>query len=119
MERIPPSQKIRQDISQLLSQGLEGQEDVLTSIVRLGTQCLVQEMLEQEVADHLGREHYERRRPEEEHQGYRNGYEIGRMHTTEGEIMVRVPQVRDAPEAYRSGLMTLFVGTAMSWNDWR
>jgi transposase-like protein len=89
MERIPPSQKIRQDISQLLSQGLEGQEDVLTTIVRLGTQCLVQEMLEQEVTDYLGREHYERRRPDEDHHGYRNGYEPGRMHTTEGEIMER------------------------------
>jgi RHS repeat-associated protein len=62
-------------------------------------------MVEQEVTDYLERGHYQRRRPEQEHRGHRNGYEPGRIRTAEGEIVVQVPQVRDAPETYRSRLM--------------
>jgi len=69
-------------------------------------------MVEQEVADYLERDHYQRRRPEQEHRGYRNGYEPGRIRTAEGEIVVQVPQVRDAPETYRSRLMTFLRGNS-------
>jgi len=64
------------------------------------------------VTDYLEREHYQRRRPEQEHRGYRNGYEPGRMRTAEGEIVVQVPQVRDAPQTYRSELMTFLRGNS-------
>jgi putative transposase len=79
IKRIPPSQKIRYHIDELLNQGLEGEEDVTTVISRLGVERLLQEMLEQEVTDYLGREHYQRQQVEQEHRGYRNGYEPGRM----------------------------------------
>jgi transposase-like protein len=69
-------------------------------------------MVEQEVADYLERDHYQRRRPEQEHLGYRNGYEPGRIRTAEGEIVVQVPQVRDAPETYRSRLMPFLRGNS-------
>ena len=49
MKRIPPSEKIRYQINELLTQGLDGEEDVTTVIFRLGVERLVQEMLEQEV----------------------------------------------------------------------
>jgi hypothetical protein len=52
----------------------------------------LQEILEQEVTDVLGRERYERRAADE--RGYRNGYELGHIRIAEGEIEVRVPQVR-------------------------
>ena len=48
-------------------------------------------MLEQEVTDYLGREHYQRRKLGQEHRGYRNGYEPGRVDTAEGVIQVQVP----------------------------
>ncbi len=83
MERIPPSQKIGKKLNELLSHGLS--EDVMTAIIRLGIERLVQEMLEQEVTDYLGREHYQRRQAEQAHRGYRNGYEAGRIRTAEGE----------------------------------
>jgi transposase-like protein len=79
---------------------------VTSLIVRLGIERVVQEMVEQEVTDYLERDHYQRRRPDQEHRGYRNGYEPGRLRTAEGEVLVQVPQVRDAPETYRSRLMT-------------
>ncbi len=112
MNRIPPSQKIRKKTEELLNQGLDGDADITSFIVRLGVERLVQELLEQEVTDYLEREHYQRRRPEQEHRGYRNGYEPGRMRTAEGEIVVQVPQVRDAPETYRSELMTFLRGNS-------
>jgi transposase-like protein len=69
-------------------------------------------MLEQEVTDYLEREHYEHRRPEQEHRGYRNGYERGRIRTAEGEVVVQVPQVRDAPKTYHSRLMGFLRGNS-------
>jgi len=112
VDRIPPSQKIGKKLDELLSQGLKREGDVTSSIVRLGIERLVQELLEQEVTDYLEREHYQRRRPEQEHRGYRNGYEPGRIRTAEGEVVVQVPQVRDTPETYRSELMTFLRGNS-------
>ena len=112
MNRIPPSQKIGKKFEQLMNQGLDGEEDITSVVVRLGIERVVQEMVEQEVADYLERDHYQRRRPEQEHRGYRNGYEPGRIRTAEGEIVVQVPQVRDAPETYRSRLMSFLRGNS-------
>ena len=112
MERIPPSQKIGKKVDELLRHGLNGEGDVTTAIIRLGVERLVQEMLEEEVTDYLEREHYQRRRPEQEHRGYRNGYEPGRIRTAEGEVVVQVPQVRDGPETYRSELMAFLRGNS-------
>jgi hypothetical protein len=107
MHRIPPSQKIGNKFERLMNEGLD-------------IERLVQEMVEQEATDYLERGHYARRRPEQEHRGYRNGYEPGRVRTAEGEIVVQVPQVRDAPETYtcpaastgRSQLMTFLRGNS-------
>jgi putative transposase len=112
MKRIPPSQRIRKRTEELLNQGLEGEGDVTSLIFRLGVERLAQELLEQEATDYLEREHYQRRRPEQEHRGYRNGYEPRRIRTAEGEIVVQVPQVRDAPQTYRSELMTFLRGNS-------
>jgi putative transposase len=112
MHRIPPSQKIGKKAEELLKQGLDGEADVTSLVVRLGIERVVQEMVEQEVTDYLERGHYQRRRPEQEHRGYRNGYEPGRIRTAEGEIVVQVPQVRDAPETYRSRLMVFLRGNS-------
>jgi putative transposase len=112
MNRIPPSQKIGKKLKSLLTQGLDGEGNVTSALIRLGVERLVQELLEQEVTDYLEREHYQRRRPEQEHRGYRNGYERGRIRTAEGEIVVQVPQVREAPETYRSELMVFLRGNS-------
>lgn len=106
MNRIPPSERIRKEIEELLSKGLSEHEGNLTSeLVRLGAQRLLQELLEQELTDFLGRGHYERREREEDFRGYRNGYEPGRVRTAEGEIPVFVPQARDTKERYHSVLL--------------
>lgn len=106
MQRIPPSRKISHQITEMLNRGLEGEPDITSTILQVGMARLVQELVEQEVSDYLGREHYQRRQPGQEHRGYRNGYEPGRVRSAEGEVRVQVPQVRDSPVPYRSKLMS-------------
>ena len=55
MKKIPPSEQIRQEISSLLSQGVLEEVIILTELMKKAVQCLLEEALEQEVTDHLGR----------------------------------------------------------------
>jgi putative transposase len=106
MKRIPPSEQISQEISCLLSEGIGGDANILKELVTKAVQRVLQEAVEQEVTDHLGRERYERRRKDEPDQGYRNGYEPTRVKTAEGVVGVKVPQVREAPQPYRSKIVS-------------
>lgn len=112
MDRVPPSRKIRQRITALLSHGLGGDEDVTSLLFRLGAERLVQEMLEQEVTDYLCREHYQRHKPDQAYRGYRNGYAPAGIDTAEGQVVVQVPQVRDTPEPYHSRLIGFLRGNS-------
>jgi len=95
-----------------VNKGTEGEEGVLGALVQLGAQLVVQEALERETTERLGRAHYQRRKEGEALLGYRNGYEPGRMRTAEGEIVLQMPQVREWAEGgpYRSRLMTFLRG---------
>ena len=106
MKRIPPSKQIKQEISSLLSQGVKEEINLLNELVKKGVQHLLQEALEQEVTDHLGRGHYERRKEEEPHRGYRSGYEPKRVKTAEGPVEVKVPQLREVVDPYGSRLLS-------------
>ena len=108
MPKIAPSEQVRQQLQAMLDDGTA--EPPVSQFLRLAVQRVVQEMLEQEVADYLGRERYERR--EDAQEGYRNGYEPGRIRSAEGEVSVQVPQVRDSPAPYRSTLMDFLRGNS-------
>jgi putative transposase len=116
MRKVPPSAVLREEIEHLLSGGVDPEKtDLLSRLAHLGLGYLVQQALEQEQEDFLGRGRYERRRGEEQAEDrrrlYRNGYEEGRLRTAEGEVGVRMPQVRgSASGPYRSRLME-FLGT--------
>ncbi len=114
MQRIPPSEQIRKRLDDLLNNGLAGEEDPIGTLVQLGAQLVVQELLERETTEQLGRAHYQHRKPGEPLRGHRNGYEAGRLRTAEGEVTVRVPQVRDwsGDGPYRSHLMTFLRGNS-------
>jgi putative transposase len=102
-KKIAPSARKAQEI-QALGQGqLDAQsgEEVVSTLVRLSTERVLQEALEEEQAVALGRGRYERR---EEERGYRNGYEQGTLKTAEGVLRVEVPQIRGREEPYRSPL---------------
>jgi putative transposase len=106
MKRIAPSEQISQEISCLLSEGIRDDANILKELVSKALQRVLQEAVEQEVTDHLGRERYERRREDEPHRGYRNGYEPNRVKTAEGVVGVKVPQVREGSEPYRSKILS-------------
>jgi putative transposase len=110
MKRIAPSERIEQDLQKLLREGLDTSERPVSELIKLAAQKIVQEALEQEVAEFLGRERYARR--EEHQQGLRNGYEPGRIRSAEGEIRVQVPQVRELDRPYRSKLMEFLGGNS-------
>lgn len=61
-------------------------------MVRLGARRLIQELLEQEVGEVLGRARYERRG--DHGSGYRNGYKQRRLDCAEGRLDIELPQVR-------------------------
>jgi transposase-like protein len=111
MKKIPPSVKIRkrlEEIRQKLKRGLvemeEGQE-LIGELFREGIKLIIQEMLEGEVKEFLGREYYER---SDECRGYRNGYESLRVKTPLGKIAVETPQVRDTEERFSSKVKEFF-----------
>ncbi len=73
-------------------------------------QGLIQELLEQEVAEFLGRARSVRRSESDNDGGYRNGYAPPRRLTmSSGTIRVRRPRVRDTEERFESRLLPLFV----------
>ena len=73
-----------------------------------GAALIVEEALEGEVSDVLGRERYER--GEGEKAGYRNGYRPGKMKTAEGAVDYSAPQVRDTPEPFVSSVRAALSG---------
>ena len=84
----------------MLQGQLEAQrgEELLSTLIRLSTERVLQEALEEEQAQALGRERYERR---EGQLGSRNGYERGTLKTAEGVLRVQVPQIRGRAELGR------------------
>jgi len=106
MKKLPPSKRMSKAMRELLEQGTEGY--VLREFLRLGKQLLIQELLEEEVKDFLGRDHYERTKGD--FKGYRNGYEPRRLKDIEGELELMVPQVRQAPEPFIPKVAQFFKG---------
>lgn len=75
----------------------------LESFARGRIQSWLQMMLEEEVTELLGREHYARRDEVDASSGYRNGYgKPRRLSMTCGTITVQRPRVRDLEERFES-----------------
>jgi putative transposase len=100
MEKVPPSEKLRKEIDEILSGKGSKEEDVLGALIERSLKMVFQRILEQEVRDYLGREYYERGTGVRK--GHRNGYEPKRLKTAEGEVVLDAPQLRGTEESYRS-----------------
>jgi putative transposase len=102
-KKIAPSEVKAQALRALLQGQTDAQsgEELLSTVVRLSTERILQEALEQEQAEALGRGRYAARG---EQLGYRNGYENGTLKTAEGVLRVKLPQIRGREEPYRSPL---------------
>ncbi len=102
-QRIAPSERKAQELRAMVEGQNEAQSggELLSALVRLSTERVLQEALEQEQAEALGRARYERRAGS---QGYRNGYENGTLKTAEGVLRLQVPQISGRTEPGRSQL---------------
>lgn len=82
----------------------------LESFIREHVRGTVQQLLEEEVTDRLGREKSVRRGPVDSHVGFRNGYGRPRLLATMGgTIQLRRPRVRGLEERFESRVLPLFV----------
>lgn len=114
MEKVPPSERIRQELEELVngtSIECEG-ASLLSRLLKLGMERVIQEALEREQEERLGRTRYGREKGSEEGQrrAYRNGYERGRLKTAEGVLEVWKPQIRGLDQPYRSDFWNRFGG---------
>jgi putative transposase len=104
-KRIAPSAHLRQALHEFLEHGIEQEQAPTSALLGLAARVVLQEALESEQRDALGRERYERGSGGR----YRNGYRPGQVEGAEGRIKVEVPQVRGVA-GYRSALMDLLCG---------
>jgi len=98
-KRVPPSMRTRETLSSLI-EGRLSSPDGRSELVKLATRLILEEALEAETRDALGRDCYER--GGEEGRGYRNGCRTGRLKTAEGAIEFSAPQVAGRDEPFRS-----------------
>jgi putative transposase len=83
--------------------------ETLESFARHGVQQLLQQVLEAEVAQLLGRQRSERRAAVDPQGGYRNGYGKPRkLALSNGTIVLRRPRVRGLEERFASRILPLF-----------
>jgi transposase-like protein len=102
MKRVPPSERTKEAIRTLLTEG--SKEDPRVELVHLAVRRIVEEALEAEMRDKLGRDYYQRKSAGQ--RGYRNGYREGSLATAEGEVRYAVPQVRDMQGGSESRVRT-------------
>ena len=78
----------------------------MDDFVKLGARYMLQVALEREVEDFLGRGHY--RRGARRKNGWRNGYEPGKVKTADGLLELALPQLRATEEPFHSQLVHSF-----------
>ena len=110
-KKITPCMKIREEIFQIIN-GMKTEavfyEDPFQQLMLKSKELVIQEMLEHEVTDHLGRKPYQRDAKKVYSNGYRNGYEPRKIKTPEGKIGLQIPQVRGGEDPYQSKLKIFF-----------
>jgi transposase-like protein len=108
-KKVAPSEKLTKAIDELVGAAELDGAGLLRELASLGARRLIQEALEREQSEYLGRARYERQE-EDAPRLHRNGYEPGRLLIGEGSIAVERPQVRGGQEPYRSRIWELLAG---------
>ena len=98
-KRVPASMRTREALSSLI-EGRLSSPDGRSELVQLATRLILEEALEAEARDALGRDYDER--GAEEGQGYRNGHRTGRLKTAEGAVEFSAPQIAGRADPFRS-----------------
>src|SRR5438094_8648216 len=90
MARVPASKQTRKQLEQLFD-GCGAAEGDRGELVKLAARLIVEEALEEEVEDVIGRGYYAHG---DGSRGHRNGYRRGKLDSAEGGIEYAVRQVR-------------------------
>ena len=104
MARVPRSETTRNELKQMFSGRSVGDRSAL---VRQAARLIVEEALEAEATQELGRDYYAHGAGG---RGYRNGYRTGKVKSAEGLIEFAVPQVSDTAEPFRSQIRQVIRG---------
>jgi transposase-like protein len=107
MERIPASDRTREKLKALM-EGRSEVGDGRSELVRLAARLIIEEALEGEARDALGRDYYARGATPGA--GYRNGYRPRRVKSAEGAIAYSAPQIADRSEPFRSRIREVVQG---------
>ena len=102
-KKVKPSQRLSKRIQQLTSGKAEA-DDLLAELVELGAEKILQEGLEAEVDEFLGRSWHEHS-GEQDLKGYRNGYTPKSFKTRSGRMSIQRPRVRDCEQPFASKLL--------------
>ena len=104
MARVPASKK-----THALKEMCAGKTPAdRSALVRQAARLIVQEALEKEAVESLGRGYYDERASDR--CGYRNGYRTGRVKSAEGEIEFAMPQTTDMAQPFRSTIRDVLRG---------
>ena len=112
-KRVPGSMRTRQQLSDLI-EGRLSSSDGRAELVKLATRLIVEEALEAEAEDAIGREYYEHG---DGAGAYRNGNRMGRLRTAEGLIAYSVPQVTGGGAPFRSEIRGHLQGRTAALED--
>jgi putative transposase len=104
VKRIPPSARVRKEIDELLDgkTATKSQDEREQSLLLLAMKRILQEAVEREQAEFLGRKHYEH---QTEGRGWRNGYEPRSLRTAVGKVPLEMPQTRSTEQPFHSKLL--------------
>ena len=97
--RLPASHRTREELTALI-EGRLSTGSAKDELVKLATRLIVEEALEGEAGDAVGRDYYEH--GAQLGQGYRNGYRTGGLKTAEGLMEYSAPQIAGRDESFRS-----------------
>jgi transposase-like protein len=104
MARVPASERTRNELKDMIDGKTTAER---SRLVRQAARLIVEEALEAEADETLGRGYYERGSGG---RGYRNGYRRARVRSAEGEIEFAVPQISDTAEPFRSRIREVIRG---------
>jgi putative transposase len=100
------------------SSDMSGEQEVADSrseLVRLAARLIIEQALEGEASDALGRGYYARGAVSG--RGYRNGYRTGRLKSAEGLIDYSAPQIAERTEPFRSRIRQILRGRTEELED--
>ena len=104
MARVPASERTRNALKDMFAGKSPADR---SSLVRQAARLIVEEALESEATDALGRGYYEHGA---DRRGYRNGNRLGKVKSAEGEIEFAMPQLADMAQPFRSRIREVLRG---------